>query len=216
MYIFIFLSTLLCCTASFSQETLQPSPSSHPLYIGLAGGYGSTTWQGLVPTPENQNMGMKTSTPLVVSEGGGIWGILAGLELSPYFALEANYFRYPKATVSFDEESIFAFENDGFLDLHTDTNAISIMAKIMLTIPKTNFRGYSSFGGAEIHRWDELNDTKKMSPSFGVGIIYDISPHFMTELGFNYIAGYGESELNPALDYVPFLYSGVLKLAYKF
>ena len=140
MQIFIFLCTLLCCVVANSQAAVNATSLSHPLYFGLAGGYGSTTWQGLVPTPENQNMGMKTSTPLVVSEGGGIWGILAGYEFSPYFALEANYFRYPQATVSFDEESIFAFENDGILDLHTDTDAISIMAKVMLTIPKTNFR----------------------------------------------------------------------------
>lgn len=217
MQIFIFLCAFLSWSLACAQQARQSNPlSTHHVYLGLQGGYGSTTWTALVPTPENQNMGMRTSTPIVVNEGGGIWGFLAGYEFGPHFALEANYSRYPNATVSFDEESIFAFEHDGLLDLHTDTEAISLMAKLMLNVPRTALRGYSSFGVAEIRRWDEMNETTRVSPSFGVGFIYDISQHIMAELAFNYIAGYGESELNPAQDYVPFLYSGVFKLAYKF
>ena len=60
-----------------------------------------------------------------------------------------------------------------------------------------------------------MNDTRRDSVTFGVGFVYNISEHIMTELGVNYTAGYGESELNPAQDYVPFLYSGFLKLAYR-
>ena len=208
---------VLCCTAASAEKPSLPSSElAHPLYIGAAGGYGSTTWAGLVPAPKNQNIGMSTSTPIVVNEGGGVWGFFAGYEFGPHFALEANYSRYPKATVSFDEESIFAFENDGLLDLNSNTDVISIMAKIMLTVPRTKLRAYSSFGGAELHRWDDMKDSKRITPTFGLGLVYDISNHVMAELGFNYTAGFGESELNPVLDYMPFLYSGVFKLAYKF
>ena len=216
MRICIFLCAFLYGSFAFSQESTQFNPSSaHPFYVGVDGGYGSTTWNGLVPAPANMNLGMMTSTPLEVSEGGAVWGFFTGYEFSSHFALEANYMRYPKATIFFDKESIFAFENDNILELHSDTDTISLMAKVMLDIPHTRLRGYSSFGIAEIHRWDDMNDTRRDSVTFGVGFVYNISEHIMTELGVNYTAGYGESELNPAQDYVPFLYSGFLKLAYR-
>lgn len=216
MRIILFLGVFLSWAVASAQEVppLTP-PSPHPFYIGADAGYGSTTWDGLVPASVNLNSAMRTSTPLVVREGGVVWGFFAGYEFGPHVALEANYMRYPNATILFDEESIFAFEHDGLLDMHTDTDALSVMAKIMLSIPRTRLRGYSSFGVAQIHRWDELNDTNQTSPTFGLGFIYDISDHVMAELGFNYTAGYGESELNPAQDYVPFLYSGILKVAYR-
>lgn len=216
MRIIIFLCAFLSWAVASSQEVVTHAfPSLHQFYVGAGTGYGSTTWEGLVPTGDNLNFGMRTSTPLVVTEGGAIWSVVAGYEFSPNLALEANYTRYPNATVSFDEESIFAFEHDGLLDLHTDTDTISLMAKIMLQVPRTRLRGYSSFGIAQIHRWDDLNDTRQVSPTFGLGFIYDISEHVMAELGFNYTAGYGESEMNPAQDYVPFLYSGIIRLVYK-
>lgn len=208
-------SLFFCAVATVLAATA-PVFITHPIYAGATGGYGSTTWEGLVPTPVNQNMAMKTSTPVMVREGGIVWGVFAGYEFSPSFALEANYMRYPKAAISFDELSMFAFDNDGLLQLYTDTETISIMAKVMLMIPRTTMRVYSSFGAAEIHRWDDMNENKRYSPTFGVGFNYPLSEHVLSEVGINYTAGYGESELNPARDYVPFLYSACVKLAYRF
>ena len=212
MRIFILVSTLIMCMAASAEEA---TPFPHPLYLGGIAGYGATTWEGLVPSPLNQNMAMNTSTPVMVREGGAVWGFFAGYELSPYFALEANYMRYPNAMISFDEESIFAFDNDGLIELNTSTATLSVMGKIMLIIPDTKVRAYSSFGAAEIHRWDDMTENKRLSPTFGLGLNYTIYDHVMMELGANYTAGYGESELNPAKDYVPFLYSGFLKLGYR-
>lgn len=214
----IFACALLSSAIAVSQEVPTPAELSwkqHPLYAGVSGGYGSTTWEGLVPAPINQNMAMRTSTPVMAREGGGVWGFFAGYELSSHFALEANYMRYPNARISFDEDSLFAFDNEGILDLESHTETGSIMAKVMLTIPQTHLRFYSSAGVAIVHRWDSMNDSDKTSPTFGVGLVYTFTDHIMAELGANYTAGYGESELNPALDYVPFLYSGVFKLAYR-
>ncbi len=210
-----FLAFLSWGVASAHEATPENHASSHPFYIGADAGFGATTWSGLVPSPQNLNMAMKTSTPTVADEGGVVWGFLAGYEFSPYFALEANYMRYPRATIFFDEESMFAFDNDGLLELNTNTETISLMAKIMLAFPRTQLRAYSSFGFSEVHRQDNLNDIRSGSPSFGMGFNYNVSTHVMAELGANYVAGYGESELNPAKDYVPFLYSVVFKLAYR-
>lgn len=216
MRIILFLCAFSYCAIAASQEAAETKYASiHPLYLGLAGGFGSTTWEGLVPTVKNQNMAMRTSTPLKAKEGGSLWGFFAGYEFTPYFALEGGYMRYPNAKISFDEESMFAFDNSGTLNLHTKTETASIMAKIMLAIPRTDLRVYSGFGVAQIHRWDALNENRRASATFGLGVNFNITEHIMAELAANYTAGYGESELNPAMDYVPFLYSGFLKLAYR-
>lgn len=216
MRIILMVCSLFCYNLVFSHDAIQLNKGfSHPLYFGFSAGYGSTTWEGLVPSIKNQNLALSISTPISVTEGGAVWGFLAGYEFSPYFALEANYTRYPQASIFFDEESLFAFENDGRLDLKTNTEIGSIIGKFMLFIPRTNVRVYSSVGVAQVHRWDDMNENNRISPTFGLGLNYNFAEHVMGELGANYTAGYGESELNPAKDYVPFLYSVFFKVAYR-
>lgn len=205
----------------FSDVSAHPNPNlsntaqSHPLYLGVAAGLGSTVWDGLVPSARNQGPAMQTSTPVDVAEGGFVGGFVGGYEFSPFFAVEASYLRYPNAMVTFDEYSLFAYDHEGETKLYTHTETGSIMAKVMLNIPKTRLRFYSAAGVAEIHRWDMLNENLQLSPTFGVGFNYNITDHIMAEFMGSYTAGYGESEINPALDYVPFLYAGFFKLLYR-
>ena len=56
-----------CCFANASIDNIQ---AKYPFYIGMLGGYGSTTWQGLVPKKANQNAAIIISTPKSVEEGG--------------------------------------------------------------------------------------------------------------------------------------------------
>lgn len=188
----------------------------YPVYAGLIGGYGWTTWQGLVPSDENQNIAMVMSTPKFVNESGAVWGLFMGYEFIPYFALEALYMHYPSAQVNFDEESIFTFEHEGTTKFTTHTEVVSLMGKIMMFIPYTNVRAYSSFGVAALHRDDRINDDWILSPSFGVGLNYNFNQHIMGEFGAFYAAGRGEAELNPVDDYFPFIYSVFFRLAYRF
>jgi len=188
--------------------------SHRPLYVGALGGYGSTTWNGLVPTTQNQSEALNISTPISVKEGGGIWGILTGYEFNHLFAIEAAYMHYPKATVTFDMLSIFSFDHNNTTELSSQTEMINLMAKLMLEIPNSGLRLFSSAGVADIHRKDILLNEWHVSPSFGVGVNYRINEHFMGELGGNYAAGFGTSQLNPADNYIPFLYSITLRLAY--
>ena len=188
---------------------------SHAFYVGANGGYGSTTWIGLVPEMENQNIVLSMSTPIEVKEGGGVWGGFAGVEFTSFFGLEANYLSYPDATVVFDKDSFFSFENNDQTELNTKTQAVSLMAKFMVTLPKTNVRAYSSLGVGGIHRDDEISNIWIASPSFGVGLNYVFAGHVMGEVVGNYMSGYGTSELNPAKDYVPFLYAAYVRLAYR-
>jgi hypothetical protein len=188
----------------------------HSFYVGALGGFGSTTWEGLVPSESNQNLAISMSTPINAHEGGQVWGFLAGYEINPYFALEANYMRYPSATIYFDSTSLFSFTNNGLTGFTTNTEALSLMGKVMLIVPNTKMRVYSSAGIANVHRQDMIVDDWRLSPSFGVGINYPISEHLLGELGGNYTAGFGESQLNPTDTYFPFLYSLSVRLAYFF
>ena len=215
MYKKIILISMLLSSIAVADSLLQDSVIVHPAYVGILGGYGSTTWQGLVPSDNNMNDAILLSTPTEVHEGGGVWGVAVGYDLSPYFAIEADYMRYPDATISFDEDSLFAYDNDGLTKLNTATQTVSLFARVMLEIPKTNWRLYSSAGVARVQRDDFINSNWRTSPTFGVGINDNILPHVMLEIGSTYTAGYGESELNPAKDFIPFLYSVFAKLAYR-
>lgn len=190
-------------------------PFVHRLYLGGSAGYGSTTWQGLVPSAEKQNIAISMSTPISTTEGGGVFGAFMGYEFTHYFALEANYLHFPNAELLFDETSLFAFDHDNETTMITQTEMISFIAKIMLIVPKTNVRAYSNFGIADIHRDDDLKDHWQVAPTFGFGLNYNFTPRIMAELSANYAAGYGESEINPVDDYIPFLYSISLRLAYR-
>ncbi|MGV3740557.1 MAG: outer membrane beta-barrel protein [Gammaproteobacteria bacterium] len=196
-------------------ETKSENLFLHPFYVAGVGGWGSTTWQGLVPRRENQNSAIAMSTPVAADEGGGVWGVSLGYEFTPYFALEANYMDYPAATITFDEYSLYAFDQNTLI-LSSNTQTASLSAKVMLIIPKTKIRFFSSAGVAEVIRQDQVNEATRVSPTFAVGFNMLLSDRVMAEIGTNYTAGYGESEINPVLDFVPFLYSVFGKLAVRF
>lgn len=218
-----FLIGMLTLSLSFVETDLfaQSAAKSgdvfkHPFYIGAVGGWGSTTWQGLVPSDENQNLAMSISTPLEVNEGGGVWGVSAGYEVTRFFAFEANYMAYPDATLTFDEESFFAFEQDGMTELRTHTQTASLIAKIMLVLPNTSMRLFSGAGVASVWRKDDINTDYRISPTFAFGVNMNFNERLMGELGTTYTAGYGEPEINPTKDFVPFLYSVFVKAALRF
>lgn len=201
---------------AFGNAAAKDVVKTYAPYVGIIGGYGSTTWDGLVPSSRNKNIAMNMSTPIEVREGGGIWGVLAGYEFGPYFAIEGNYLKYPDANVAFDALSLFAFNNDGITKFTSHTEALSLMGKIMMVIPNTGIRAFSGAGATNLHREDIIIDDWRLSPTFAVGFIYSISEHLMGSLVGDYTAGFGESQLNPADTYYPFLYSVTARLAYRF
>ena len=215
----IFLLLLLGYSlAAFSTESSNvPTVESkyrYPTYAGLTYGYGATTWGYLIPPDENAAMNL--STPIRVSENGALWGFFLGYEFNPSFALEASYMHYPKAKVYFDPMSLFTFDNDGLAGFTSHTQSISIVGKFMIQIPRnTDFRAYSSVGVAGVHRDDIITNEWALSPNFGVGFTYLITERVMAELGIVYTAGNAISELNPAESFIPFLYSGFLRLALR-
>lgn len=187
----------------------------YPLYAGLIGGVGSTTWDGLVPAKENQNLALMMSTPTQVQEGGPVWGVFMGYELFKYFALEVNYIKYPHAIVHFDPMSIFSAANDDEQEFTTHAETVNLSAKVMVPIPHTTINIYSTAGVARLHREDILIDHWRVTPAFGFGLNHDFTPHIMGDIGANYTAGFGDAQLSPSDTYYPFLYSGFVRLAYR-
>ena len=188
----------------------------HPWYLGAMGGYGATTWQYLLPNKNNRNDATNLSTPIEVSEGGGVWGLYTGYELSNFFALEFSYLDYPTADVKFDPMSIFAFDYDERTELITQTETINLMAKFIIPVWGDQFKAFSSVGPAAIHRSDFIRDQWRATAAFNVGFMAQVTPHWKSELAVNYTAGFGQAQLNPSTTYYPFLYSGVFRLAYCF
>lgn len=188
----------------------------HNFYIGPMIGYGATTWDILVPANSHSNMAMKLSTPVNAEEGGFAWGVFGGVEINDYFAIESAYTHYPKSTIHFDEISLFSFDHNDRTYFSSETDTINLMAKLMVHVPDTSLRAYSSFGVAGVRRFDELFKTWRISPTFGAGINLKKSTSLMFELGGQYTAGYGESQLSPADRFVPFLYSVFVRMGYFF
>lgn len=218
--VYLCLSFILCFSpvlaCNKAESVSAKSIFRHPFYAGAMGGYGLTTWQGLVPREENSNIALSISTPVKAEEGGGVWGLFLGYELSPFFAIEANYIHYPSAIVTFDEFSLFSFSNENLTSFDSQTQTANIMGKVMLFLPHTNIRLYSSAGVAEIFRNDMLLTATKYSPTFGAGLNYRLNEVLMLEIAGNYTAGFGESQLNPAETFFPFLYSVMAKIALCF
>lgn len=188
--------------------------SINPLYFGVGGGYGSTTWAQLVPRLENQNFAMKLSAPIEVTEGGGVYNGVIGFEFARTFAIEANYIHFPAVTINFDSSSLFSFLNDGETSFTTETETINLMAKLMVVLPNERIRIFSGVGVAGLHRRDIMINHWLLNPAFNAGINYQLDNHFLIEFHANITAGYGESQLNPTEVYFPFIYATMIRLIY--
>jgi hypothetical protein len=213
---FALLTVLFSIANQARAEIAADEKFRNPFYVGIEGGYGSTTWDALVPSARKASTALALSTPTNVSEGGAVWGAFAGWELIPQFAVELNYTRYPSAHIYFSKKSLFSFRNKGRTEFTSNTENYGAMAKFMIIIPRTTIRAFSAAGVAGVHRSDVLANRWRASPTFSFGFNYNLTPQWLTELGVNYTGGYGESELTPTDDYVPFLYSVYLRVGYRF
>jgi hypothetical protein len=208
----LILTPLLWGGLTSNSQARMRDPSQFPFYLGISGGYGTTTWNQLVS--RNQTAAMVLATPIRADEGGATWGIFGGYEFNPSFALEASFLRYPTAKIYFDPMSLFAFDH-GSTVLSTKTETLSLSGKFMVRLPHTAIRAYSSAGAAGIHRDDYVTKAWILGASFGVGFNYNINTHLMGEIGSTYTTGSGQSELDPAEHYLPFTYAIFARLAYR-
>lgn len=226
-----FLLMLICCTDSLAataaknSKTTAPETAStetsaanltlpamsttfHPAYAGILLGYGNTNWNQMV----SQDASTATSTPTSAGGSGLADGIMLGYSLSQYFALEADFTHFPDADLVFSPYSVYR----PLTELTSKTNAYALFGKFMLPLDQGKFSAFSEIGPGYVQRNDDLAQKGHFSGSFGVGLDYNINSHWMTELGLQYYTGYGDSTLKPAYDYIPFLYTVNLRIAYRF
>ncbi len=193
---------------------------ANPFYFGVLGGFGSTDWRMLVPSCHGTQQNIddcksmsNLSAPLSAGDMGFSWGATIGYEIQPHFALEATVIRFPDTTIRFDDATFYQYLADHNLTQITSvTWAYYFVAKFMVQIGDTAFRGFANAGPELTHRKDVLVNAVRVNPTFGVGLDYLLAAHAMLEFGFQYIAGYGEANTTPACNYIPFLYSLHLKL----
>ena len=186
--------------------------TSYPFYIGASTGWGSTNWSGLVDK-NGFNDGSDLSVPVEASDTGQVWGILGGVEVNQNFAIQGEYQHYPTAWVGFDDFNQYfpAAEN-----MPSNTVAYNAIAKFMVPIYHTGIRAFSDLGPSYTYRTDSLAHVGHWGATFGGGFNYNLLPQLMVELNFNYTTGWDKSDTTPVLDYLPFLYSVNMALAYRF
>lgn len=204
--------------SAVNMVNVQPgATANHPFYAGLTIGYGTTTWSGLVASEDDDDIAMAVSTPTSVNEGGTIGGVFVGYEIFPSFAMEFSYTHYPNAKIYFDEMSLITYDYGGITELISQTNNYALVGKFLVPVPHTrSVRVFSSVGPSVTHRQDSVYNHWQLTPTFNFGFDIDVTEHIVAEVGANYTAGTAISEMNPAVDYIPFLYSGFGRLMWRF
>lgn len=198
----------------------------HPFYFGSSFGYGNTDWSEITTaesTP-NQFNPATFSAPIGATQGGFAYGGFMGYQFSEHFTLEAIYTRYPQTKVTFSQDG----NNYNIGELKTDTNAYSLVGKILVPFGFTHIYIYADAGVTYVRRLDKKivglpqttpnfkkEDIGHFGPSFGFGIAYNITEHLFTEGSFQYTTGYGKADMRPAENYVPFVYSLLLSLGVR-
>jgi hypothetical protein len=219
LIILTILISIFSTTGFCAIPTILAQPNNtvkSPLYAGVTLGYGATTWGELVGDPDEAFM-MAISTPTSVNENGAMGGAFVGYEIFPAFALEFAYTHYANARMYFDEYSLVTYQYDGIRTLVTHTNNYALVGKFMVPVPHTKgVKIFSSVGPSVTHRQDSIYDHWQLTPTFNLGLDFDVTQHIMVEVGANYTAGTAISEMNPVKDYIPFLYSGFARLAWRF
>lgn len=192
-----------------SLDTLELTPQAFlPAYAGVLLGYGNTNWQQMV----SQDASTATSTPTTAGGSGVAEGITIGYGISRYFALEGDFTHFPDADLVFAPYSVYR----PLTKTTSKTNAYALFGKFMLSLDNGKFSPFSEIGPGYVQRDDDLAEKGHFSGSFGVGMDYYFTPHWMAELGLQYYTGYGDSTLKPAYDYIPFLYTVNFRIAYRF
>ena len=197
----------------------------HGPYVGLMTGYAETTWHNLV----SKDTAGLVSTPNSVDEGGLMLGGYVGYDVLPGLAFQLGYLHIPRANVSFAADSVYAIV-DGVLVMKTKTDAVVLSTKMSTSI-SDHWRLFGKIGVEATRRLDKVTtrfagaisqkDTLahyrwRIGAVFGAGFSYAINSRWSSNIGFDYLTGYGESEVRPVDHYTPFVYAAYGSISYHF
>lgn len=196
------------------------SPVEHPLYAGISAGYGVADWNSLAnhdSNPDNASSVLE-GVPDKAADRGLDYGAFIGYTFTPNYALELSYRKFKTVQIYFTEDSTYTppASPNSYPDIRSTTFNFSLVNKIMLPLPD-NFSLFSGLGPSLTYQSNPISKrTQQAGATFAVGANYEITEHFMATLEGDYTTGWGKSEEQPVNHYVPFLYSGDFKLAYRF
>jgi hypothetical protein len=212
---FIILSSLIA-NAIYADGMAAPFALQPDLkfYAGIGAGYGDTNWDQLVNTTSPL---VQTSAPDGATSGGMTFETFLGYKITPYFAIEGRFTRYPQATIHFAHLTWQSFNKDlppspianpyGFYNFTTNTNAYAFVGKFIVPItPLPGVDAYADSGLNYTQRSDVLTNSGVYEPTFGAGIEWRFAYRFNTALEFEYVPGIGDTTELPATTYMPFLY----------
>ena len=193
--------------ASAAQSMEVPSVIAHPFYVGIITGYGNTNWNRLVA--EDSLSG--TATPSQADGQGALIGGLVGYDFNQYLGVEAQFIRFPNADLNFSTPNIY---ND-MTHMTSMTNYAGMMFKASAPFDNNTFAGFGEIGYAVEMVSDVLANRHDFRPTFGLGMSYFWLPHWTVTAAFNYTPGTGVASEQTSGEYIPYLYSGQLILAYR-
>lgn len=214
LFVLLFMSALTCAL-----DDKNPW-HQHPFYIGPELGYGSTNWGMLVINCDPKDSMcrkelLSISAPVSANDTGFLWGATIGYEIKPQWALETTFTDFALARIYFDKDDSYTSRKYNVTSIHSHTWAWQLVAKFMTSIGNTHIRGFANAGIDLTSRQDEIINTFRINPTFGIGINYLIQPRLMVEFGFQYVAGFGRCTEIPGTYYIPFLFSLTGKLFYR-
>lgn len=191
---------------------------AYPVYLGIDGGWGTTDWHHFIAKANTADelSSLSLSLPISANDSGIVYGAYLGIEISPFFAMELNYMRFPETTVIFENQSLYFMDIPGQVNMPSSTYAYNLVGKFMVPIGHSHLRGFANAGAGLIHRRDVLVDTAHVGPTFGIGLNEIFLSRLMLELAFQYYAGFGKATFEPAFNFIPFLNTVHLKLSYRF
>ncbi len=177
-------------------------------YLGGSIAYGETTW----PQLTTDDPMVSLSAPESAVDFGTTWGGFIGYQFDRAFAVEAIYVRYPNTRLIFN--NLFSFYYP-LTEMVTRTQVYSAIGKLLFPLANARINVFIDAGVAFTRRSDVLAKVTRVAPTFGLGFMCNASRRVIAELGFDYYIGYGKSELRPADDFVPFLFSIYFRLGYR-
>lgn len=226
--------------ASSSFDNIFPKKT---VYFGVNMGGGSTEWKYLVDTtdPLNDGVNPSFSTPTAVTEGGPSWGVVFGYDVSKNFAIELQYMQFANANIHLNQNSSYLDQNgNSIMDMVSKTDAYSLSGKFFAQVGDTHLRAFAAVGAGLVQRHDPLvgynvnaqivngngdlvdpNYTGKdasvscVTPYLSSGLTYSFTRHWMLESGFQYYTGFGKSQVNPVVSFIPFAWDAYGRLAYQ-
>lgn len=197
--------------------------SNHFFYVGGMSGNADADWSSVVGT----DISTLGPNPLSADGNGMLFGLDAGYQFSPHFAIEGEFIDLPSSKLVFESQNDYHAGKT----LNTTMLFAAIVFKVIAPLPNSKFSVFVDAGpayqylhyphsGVDVPAYgyaeSTLGDIGTWAPTFGGGLLYRINNHWQAEGSFQYAPGTGRSVQNPMNYYVPEIYAGTFKLDYIF